>query len=177
MAACIRQNGSFIHRNSALVYRSLWSVFSSHHQHRNKLPISTSYRKRLPQKASLFVFSLHKMLKFCVSCIKLLYAVSIMYQTFLLSWASKNCLLCLTLVAHLVGSQSPSRSQQKRDTEKKHSQVDLGQCFPHVPVTLYLKRYQLPVTKPYSPDLKQVCEYEYSNSYSDCIFVPVQINL
>lgn len=102
---------------NSLVCRSLWSVFRTHHQHHNKLPISMSYGKRLPHKPSLFVFSLYR----CWSSASLTsncYAVSVLYQTFLLSWA-KSCFLCLAFVAYLVGSQSPSRSQQSRDTENK----------------------------------------------------------
>lgn len=45
---------------------------------------------------------------------------------------------------------------------KQNSQADLGNDFPPVCVILYLKRYQLSVTNPYSPSLEQVCDYECS---------------
>lgn len=138
--APIRQNASFTQEFHSLVHRNWWSVLKSHHQHQNKLPKSTTYRKYSPHQPSHFIFSLHKMLKCCVPDMQLSHTVSVP-QTFLLSWIFKE--LSVFHLSCLPGRKSLLlKISAEKGCWKQNSQAVLGYDFLPVCVILYLKRYQ-----------------------------------
>ena len=115
-----------------------------------------------------------KILSLTSSCYMLhLYYIKHLYWAQLLRVAFSKFSICFLPS----GKPVPLKTPAEQGYWKQNSQADLGRCFPREPITLHLKRHQLPVTKPRSLDHKQVCEREYSNSYSDYIFVPAQTNL